>query len=356
MPINDPIDPSAKPVSDTLVADIGGTNARFALSNQVNGVPSLECVRVLKCADFASIDDAIVHYLELCGLTHCSHAGFAVAGPVSQQIVTITNNHWSLDKQALPARHGFSQFKLVNDFTAMALGTSCLDDSQLVDVNLGHSESHADLSKPRLVVGPGTGLGVSALVPVFDQAEAETQGETKDDSESNLLSWIPLSTEGGHIAFAPSNEYEMKILNYLQLRFGRVSVERILCGEGLSNLYEACSMIENSQPETRTPEAITAEALVNESALAHRVVSLFCKILGQVVGDATLLIGAQGGVYICGGIIPRIITLFQQSEFRTAFEDKGRMNKVVASIPTYVVTEPLTGLLGAALTLSNRHV
>ncbi|PIE38353.1 MAG: glucokinase, partial [Gammaproteobacteria bacterium] len=198
---------SASPI---LVADIGGTNARFALSSQVDGVPSLECVQVLKCADFSSIDHAISHYLKQSGLTDCSQASFAVAGPVNQQIVTVTNNHWSLDKEALPAKHGFERFKLVNDFTAMALGTSSLDESRLAAVEPNHTRIVADHTKPRLVIGPGTGLGVSALVPVIGKKEQTT--------------WIPLATEGGHIAFAPTDEYELKILNYLQPRFGRVSV------------------------------------------------------------------------------------------------------------------------------------
>ncbi len=338
-----------------LVADIGGTNARFALATVSDGVPNLHQVEVLPCADYPTLEAAIESYLGNHDYTACDAACFAIAAPLTQRIVPFTNNHWVLNQDTLPAQQGFRQFKLVNDFTAMALGVTALSPDQCVSTNPGQDATWQPLlTQPRLVIGPGTGLGVSALVPLLDEAS---------NPPPTIRGWIPLSTEGGHIAFAPTNEQEVEILRILWRTYDRVSVERLLCGEGLTNLYRAWHELAHreapggsaAENATRTPAEITSDALSDPTSLAHQVVQHFCQLLGQVVGDAALLTGARGGVYLCGGILPRILPLFQHSGFRTALENKARMQPFVQQIPSYVVTEPLTGLLGAALALHNAY-
>lgn len=330
-----------------LVADIGGTNARFALAEITAGHPMLSRVQVLSCIDYPTLEEAIESYLRRQGYSECTAACFAIAAPLTQRIVPFTNNHWVLDQDRLPARQGFKQFKLVNDFTAMALGVTALTQDNCVSTNPEKDTKWQALpTQPRLVIGPGTGLGVSALIPLINE---------QHPSRQEIRGWIPLSTEGGHVAFAPTNEEEVAILRWLWQKYPRVSVERLLCGEGLSNLYTAWSELTLEQSEARTPAAITEEALNNPASLSHRVVQHFCRLLGQVTGDAALLTGARGGIYLCGGILPRILPLFQASDFRSALESKARMQPFVQNIPSYVVTEPLTGLLGAALALSNPY-
>ncbi|MEC7378068.1 MAG: glucokinase, partial [Pseudomonadota bacterium] len=194
-----------------------------------------------------------------------------------------------------------------------------------------------DGHRPRLVIGPGTGLGVSGLVPIKN-------------------GWVPLMTEGGHVDFAPTDDTEMAVLRILKARFGRVSVERILCGQGLLNLYQAHAEIQGVAAPLDAPEKITAAAVENSDALARYTLRHFCELLGRVAGNGVLTLGSTGGVYLCGGILPRFLAFFLESPFRNGFEDKGRMRPLLEFTPVYVVTEPYTGLLGAAEALANPEV
>ena len=163
-------------------------------------------------------------------------------------------------------------------------------------------------------------------------------------------------TEGGHVDFAPTDDTEMAVLRILKLRFGRVSVERILCGQGLLNLYQAHAEIQGVAAPLDAPEKITAAAVENTDSLARHTLRHFCEILGRVAGNGVLTLGSTGGVYLCGGILPRFLEFFLESPFRNGFEDKGRMRPLLEFTPVYVVTEPYTGLLGAAEALGNPEV
>ena len=222
---------------------------------------------------------------------------------------------------------------MINDFTAMALGVPHVSDGQLVQVGGGDG----DAGCPRLVIGPGTGLGVSGLVPARS-------------------GWVPLATEGGHVDYAPTDDVEMDVLRILRRRFGRVSVERILCGEGMVSLHQALAEMAGEVPQWRTPAELTRAALEQADPAALTALHRFCEILGRVAGNAALTLGARGGVYLCGGIVPRFVDFLKSTRFREGFEDKGRMRGYMEAIPVAVVMEPYTGLLGAAEALTNPEV
>ncbi|MBU2955398.1 glucokinase [Marinobacter sp. F3R08] len=315
----------------SLVGDIGGTNARFALVEQGSVQP--RAIEVLVCGKYSNLDDAVRDYLSRVGVPEVDRACLAVASPVRGTRVRMTNNHWCFDTEAIRQLFGWSAFKVINDFTAMALGVPHVADEQLVHVCGGPGDNR----RPRLVIGPGTGLGVSGLVPIEK-------------------GWVPLTTEGGHVDFAPTDDTEMAVLRILKARFGRVSVERILCGQGLLNLYQAHAEIQGVAAPLDAPEKITAAALEHTDSLACHTLRHFCEILGRVAGNGVLTLGSTGGVYLCGGILPRFLEFFLESRFRNGFEDKGRMRPILESTPVYVVSEPYTGLLGAAEALGNPEV
>ncbi|WP_417501713.1 glucokinase [Marinobacter sp.] len=314
-----------------LVGDIGGTNARFALVEQGSVQP--RAIEILPCGEYNNLEDAVRDYLARVGLSEVDQACLAVASPVRGTRVRMTNNHWRFDTEDIRKEFGWAAFKVINDFTAMALGVPHVAEDKLVHVCGGPG----DRRRPRLVMGPGTGLGVSGLVPI-------QQG------------WAPLMTEGGHVDFAPTDEAEMAVLRILKARFGRVSVERILCGQGLLNLYQAHAEIQGVAAPLDGPEKITSAALDNTDALARHTLRHFCELLGRVAGNGVLTLGSTGGVYLCGGILPRILDFFLESPFCSGFEDKGRMRPLLEFTPVYVVTEPYTGLLGAAEALGNPEV
>jgi len=314
-----------------LVGDIGGTNARLALVRP--GGVRLERIEVLPCRDYPGLDAAVADYLRRAGIDGVSDACMAFACPVHADTIKMTNSPWQFSRRAMQQQLGLRVFKVINDFTAMALGVPHVLPEQLKKVGGEEGEPRY----PRLVIGPGTGLGVSALVP------ARTD-------------WIPLTTEGGHVDFAPTNDQEAGILKQLRRQFGRVSVERILSGAGMVNLHLARAALEGRAGRWQAASDITGAALVDGDSEALAVLRQFCEILGRVAGDAALTIGARGGVYVCGGIVPRFTDFLKTTGFRAAFEDKGRMRGYMTAIPVYVVTETYTGLLGAAAALNNQEV
>ncbi|NMT63982.1 glucokinase [Marinobacter orientalis] len=315
----------------SLVGDIGGTNARFALVRSGDVTP--EAIEVLACSSYDNLDSAITDYLQRSGVEEVKEACLAVASPVSGTRVRMTNNHWRFDSEEVRRQFGWSAFKVINDFTAMALGILHVAPENLIHVCGGPG----DVRRPRLVIGPGTGLGVSGLVPL-------------------QKGWVPLTTEGGHVDFAPTDDTGMAVLKILKARFGRVSVERILCGQGLLNLYRAHAEIQDVTASLDAPEKITAAALDNSDALARQTLGHFCEILGRVAGNGVLTLGGTGGVYLCGGILPQFIDFFLESPFQKGFEDKGRMRPLLEATPVYLVTEGYTGLFGAAEALTNMEV
>ncbi|WP_404413349.1 glucokinase [Vreelandella aquamarina] len=316
-----------------LIGDIGGTNARFALVPPGQMIP--QEVLNLPCADYPGVIEAIEDYLERVGAKGKNaplEACLAFACPVHAERVKMTNNHWDFIKRDVQLALNLSLFKVINDFTAQALGVPHVDAEHLVEVQAGVALPHST----RLVIGPGTGLGVAGVFP-------------------GQHAWIPLPTEGGHVTFAPTDSTERALLDIFLARHSRVSVERILCGQGLLELYQAHCLLADQAPEYQSPADVT-QAANHGNPLASATVLRFLKILGDVCGDATLTMGARGGVYLCGGILPRLLDWLPRSELRQGFVNKGRMGAYNADIPVSVVTHPWTGLLGAAEALHNEEV
>ncbi|WP_447895699.1 glucokinase [Vreelandella sp. GE22] len=316
-----------------LIGDIGGTNARFALV--IPGDTAPYDMHNLPCADYAGPIEAITDYLKLVGAVDelaPREACLAFACPVHNERVKMTNNPWDFQKSAVKAALGLDVFKVINDFTAQALGVPHVDESHLFEVQAGIAQPHA----ARLIIGPGTGLGVAGVFP-------------------GRHAWIPLPTEGGHASFAPVDEHELALLRFFQKRHGRVSVERVLCGQGLFELYLAYCEMNDAAPRFETPAEISLGA-DEDDELARTALLRFLKILGDVCGDATLTLGARGGVYLCGGILPRLLDWLPHSALAQSFNDKGRLQAYNADIPIQVVTHPWTGLLGAAEALHNEEV
>ncbi|WP_328716533.1 glucokinase [Halomonas elongata] len=316
-----------------LIGDIGGTNARFALVTP--GAFAPHDIHSLPCTDYPGIVEAARDYLTRVGATGDQaprEACLAFACPVHDERVVMTNNHWDFTKTAVREALGLDLFKVINDFMAQALGVPHVADDELVTLQQGTTAPHA----ARLVIGPGTGLGVAGVFP-------------------GRHDWIPLPTEGGHVTFAPTDEREQNLQRHFRNRYGRISVERLLCGQGLLDLYIAHCSLKGANPRYQKPAEVT-EAAGSGDPVARDTLLRFLKILGDVSGDAALTMGARGGVYLCGGILPRLLDWLPESRFLEAFAHKGRMSAYTAEIPVHVVTAPWTGLLGAAEALHNPEV
>ena len=305
-----------------LVADIGGTNARFALLG-ARGAPTR--LRVLACDDYASLGDAIKAYLAAVSpKTRPERAAIAVASPVTGDKITLTNRKsWSFSTTALQRRLGLTDLTIINDFTAIALAIPGLKPLELLKI--GPGKALAD--SPIAVLGPGTGLGISLLVP---------------DGKR----WLPVATEGGHVTLPALDDKDEAIITLLRSRFDHVSAERVLSGPGLGNLYDAVCAAAGKPAPSLTPAEITDRALAGKDMLAKETLDRFCAFLGTVAGDLALTSGALGGIYIAGGIVPRFGRYLGKSTFRQRFTAKGRFKSYLNRIPVYVVTADQPALNG----------
>lgn len=304
-----------------LIGDIGATNARFAL---VDDAGASERVRVLVCDDYPSIEAAIAAYFaghDAAAMPR--EAALAVASPVIGDTVTLTNHPWSFTISGLKHHLAFARLVVVNDFAANALAVPRLKREERVAIGGGAPAEGAPVG----VLGPGTGLGVGGLVPT-------------------AAGFVVLSGEGGHATMAPADERESLVLDRMRRRFDHVSAERVLSGQGLVNLYNTLAEIEGVPAAPFTPAQIADRHLGESDKLVRAALAMFCAMLGTVAGNLALTLGARGGIYIAGGIVPRLGPSFAESAFRERFEAKGRFRPYLASIPTYVVTHPIPAFLG----------
>lgn len=313
-----------------LVADIGGTNARFALIDPNQSAPKLSELKVLQCADFASLQHATEHYLALVSAKP-SKAVIAVASPVTGDEIRLTNRAWSFSQKELKEHLHFDELHVLNDFGAVAHSIPALSEEDTVTL---HGNYSALSGGPVSILGPGTGLGVALLVGDL------THG------------WNAVATEGGHVSFAPLNDEEYQIARWLTARFGRASTERLLCGTGLSHIYAALddkdfSLAINPNATFLDPADIVKAALDGHDLKSRRALARFCSVLGSVAGDIALMHGARK-IFIAGGMVPRFIPFLRSSSFREKFLSKGRMTLFVESVPIHVITHPMPGLLGSA--------
>lgn len=316
------------------MADVGGTNARFALEVAAG---SIACINVLACADYPSLADALRAYLALPEVAAVAgggirHGAIAIANPVTGDFVRMTNHHWEFSIEALRTECGFDVLAVVNDFTALASSLPFLSDEQKRQVGGGTAQAGAPLG----LIGAGTGLGVSGLIPGKDGG------------------WTALLSEGGHVSFSPANPTEVAILQYAWTEFEHVSAERLISGVGIELIYRAlCHHRGVSAEQIAVPE-IVRRALDGECALCDEVVETFCCMLGTVAGNLGVTLGAQGGIYIGGGIVPRLGARFDRSGFRARYEQKGRFAQYLARIPTFVITAQYPAFVGVSAILSDR--
>lgn len=308
-----------------LVGDIGGTNARFALINVPGGLP--EQVETYRCADFGSPLELIEHYLSACGVRP-RWAAIGIANPVAGDEVRMTNHAWAFSIEALRRDLGLTRLHFLNDFTALALSIPALASHELRPVGGGRAAVGCAIG----VVGPGTGLGVSGLLPRGD-------------------GWVALEGEGGHITLAASTAHEAELIAMLARRHSHVSAERLISGPGLVALHETNAALRGCSVTALDPEEITRRALSGECELCVTSLNDFCALLGTVAADIALILGARGGLFIGGGIVPRLGAFFDASPFRARFEHKGRFSAYLAEIPTIVIDAPWPALIGAARSL-----
>ncbi|WP_159628267.1 glucokinase [Massilia puerhi] len=311
-----------------LLADVGGTNARFALQSTAGG--GFDDIEVLAASGYPTLGAAMRAYLANArgrglAVESVRHVAVAIANPVEGDEIKMTNHHWSFSIEALRLELGLTTLLMVNDFAALAMSLPHLAQDGRRQIGGGVALPDRTIG----LIGPGTGLGVSGVVPAGGR-------------------WIALSGEGGHVSFAPVTRDEVAILEALWGEYGHVSAERLLSGMGMELIHWA-----RTGKRLKAVDISTA-ALDGSSADCRGSVDVFCAILGSVAGNVALTLGATGGMYIGGGIVPRLGDLFEQSAFRARFEDKGRLGGYLARIPTYLITEQYPALRGVSAILSDR--
>ena len=303
-----------------LLGDVGATNARLALlSNDTLGP-----VEWFTVAEFAQFIDAVDAFF----VRHCGHASvrealLAVAGPVAGDRCVLTNCGWTIDARELSAEFRFARVHILNDFEAIALSLSHLTTADVYPLGGGAAVP----GQPVAVLGPGTGLGVACLVPASSNS-------------------VVIASEGGHATLAATSSRDDAIIGHLRREFGHVSAERVISGPGLQHLYRAIVALDGVDAPPRNASEITKAALAGVCPVAREALEQFCAMLGTVAGSAALMFGARGGIYIGGGIAPRITDFLARSEFRARFESKGRFRAYLASIPTSVIVHPAATFLG----------
>jgi len=298
-----------------LLADIGGTNVRFAT---LTGGGRIESIESWLTALYPDVGSAVQAYAEATGAKlPFSAAAICAAGPLMGDRIDLTNCAWKIARDEIAAATGARAPVLVNDFAAVARALPVLGTDDLMQIGGGAAADDA----PKLALGPGTGLGVASAV-------SDGRG-----------GWILMPGEGGHIDLAPTNDREIAVVYQLIRDYGHVSVERVLSGPGLETLYLTLAALDGAKlPAKPVAQDIAKAAQAKKDPLAVEAVSLFTGWLGSVAGDLALALGARGGVYIAGGIVAQWGASFDAKLFRRRFEAKGRMKSFLAPIPCYVIT------------------
>lgn len=309
-----------------LIGDLGGTNARFALAEPRGR--GFSDAATLASADFPTPAEAMAAYLEGAGAGKPAVVVLAAAGPIVDGGVRFSNNHWRLDIDALKAQFPDARARLMNDFEAIACSLPLLgeDDIEAVGPLKPSLFERDDFTVG--VIGPGTGCGVAAMVSRDGHA-------------------VPIAGEGGHVGFAPETSVQIEVLRILRERFERVSIERLLSGPGVENIYAAMRRVNGLDPRPASAREIFARARDNSDESASETVQMFFEALGQAAGDLALTLGATEGIFVAGGIVKRYPELLKSSSFRSGFENKGRHRSLLERVPTSLITHGEPGLLGA---------
>jgi glucokinase len=311
-----------------LMADIGATHTRCALVDDQGQEIAPE---LFDNADFTGLIGVLSVYLDHRRASdRPTRAALAIAAPILGDDVHMTNIDWRFSQTQLKAELGLQRLMLCNDFAAIAWALPNLSASDRRQIGGGEPHARATMA----ALGPGTGLGVSAITPAMD-------------------GWSVITGEGGHVSMPASSPEEQEVVALLRERFGHCSAERVLSGQGLVNLYVTLAELAGRGQPTVTPEDVTRLASQREP-LARKTLQMFFAMLGTVAGDLALTTGARGGVYIAGGIVPRLLGSLEHSEFRSRFEAKGRYDDYMAGIPAYVITAALPAFIGLKHVLGYR--
>ena len=316
-----------------LSCDVGGTNARFAVVNPKT--MALDHVANFQSTDFYTFEHVVKHFLKDIERTNSyqkfpSKSSLGIAGDVTGENIGFTNTQWTISKRNVSELLQSNEVLFVNDFTACAASIPLLSENDFVKIGGGDSLPLSPIS----VLGPGTGFGIATV------------------AYTNTNNSVIIPGEGGHADFAPTDETQLLISNYLASKYDRISIERLLSGKGLLNIYEALSNIRSTPTKFRTAIDIGVAALRGNDPICVETFEIFFAILGSAAGNHALAVGSQGGVYIAGGIAPAYLDLLRKSQFREKFMAKGRMANYLRSIPTYVITHKNPGLIGASSLLS----
>ncbi len=310
-----------------LIADIGGTNARFATVDKSGNIANIKKLAVDKYDNF---NNALIDYISsLSSDIVIKDAYVDVACPVMSDNIEFTNSHWTFSISEIKKNMNWQSFNVVNDFAAVGLALPHLSKDELEVIG---TKCEPDINMPKIAIGPGTGLGVTI---------------TAKNKDSN--NWVLIPSEGGHSSIAPMNKLEDEIINYLRKSLNtHISAERVASGHGLENVYEALWHInnENSEPFSRVSAPKIGEMALDGDKLAKEAVMQMFSFLGSFVGSINLILLAKGGIYIAGGIIPKLKTLFDESNFRVAFEAKGRYSSINKETPTYLIKNEYPAFLG----------
>ena len=306
-----------------LVADIGGTNARFALADEAGNISAIQ---VLAAEDYPQFSDALQHYLDTVDGQNINSAAIAVAAPVHQASFGFANSHWQIDKQAIEAMLNCSAVRWMNDFEAQAWGVLTLNQERLVEVKPGSINNHGN----KLVLGPGTGIGIAGLV-------------------ESTAGWVPVVGEGGHAAFGPTNELEIAVHSLLLQQCDYVAWENLISGSGLPLLYKTLAQVLDEPVQCHTGADISQAAFRQQpEPLAQQTMQIFFRQLGHICASSAFIMGATGGVYLTGGILPKLRNELLASEFVSAFTRHPLPRDYLADMPVYLNLDEHLGLRGAA--------
>ncbi|MFT5134671.1 MAG: glucokinase [Gammaproteobacteria bacterium] len=311
-----------------VVADVGGTNARFSLvTGQTDASNSLDLShqQIYLCQDFINFEDLLGGYITSLGDVKPIGAAVAIAGPLLGNKIKMTNLTWEISIDAIQKQFKLEQFRCINDFGALAYSTLQLEQN---DVQIIHQGIHNENAN-RAIIGPGTGLGIAGLVRSGDH-------------------WMPVAGEGGHMTYAPASKIEMEIRKVIEPGDKHISAERFVSGPGLVNIYKALSLINGTPFEAISPSAISQRAITKSDHACEEALKLFCKMLGTVAGNACLVYGAYGGVYLGGGILPKIQSEELLNYIAERFQQKGRLQGLLDKVPLYMLRGEFTALKGVA--------
>ena len=308
-----------------ILAEFGGTNARFALVSP-ESPGRLENLVRRPCAEFSSAEQAVAWYMKQVGCTSAAAGCISIAGPTDTASYRLTNRDWILSPERMKSLIGAKRVEFLNDFEALAYALPFLPGKNLAKIR----EGVAVPAKPMVVLGPGTGLGVAGLIPKGDG------------------SFTVVKSEGGGIGFAPEDSLERDVMLHLNRQIGRVTCEDLLCGRGMVRLYGAVADVLGVVPATLTAAEISGKALADGDELCARTAMAFCHILGHFAGDLALMFNATGGVFLGGGILPQIKDILLESDFCTRFEARGAKSHLVADTPVFLIEDEVPALIGAS--------